>query len=448
MATRRDRLAHRTNLCVEGLESRQLMAARPVSKPASYMFVDPYTSQPLSGAAAQVSVGKSATPHALSHESSHKPAHHSTVHKVVSSQNQANSKTSAHVAKPAIVAKPLIGPAYSGGMTPGLIRHAYNLDQVGYTGAGQVIAIVDAYDDPTIAQDLHTFNQKYGLPDSTFLKVVPTTGVPRYDAGWASEIALDVEWAHAVAPGATIMLVEAKSDSYTDLLSAVDFAVSKGAKEVSMSWGSTEARGVVNRYDSHFQAYGVSFFSASGDSGREVEHPSASSFVTSVGGTSLIVDNYGNRLSETAWSGSGGGISSYTPIPSYQKTALAGRYRGVPDVSFNADPNTGVYVIDTSSGGYLYVVGGTSAAAPAWAGIAAVVNQGRAAIGKPTIASRAGGTNAALYALGTGSARYSTSTYYHDVVAGSNGTAAHPGYDTVTGLGSPTFSTIAGLIAV
>ena len=123
-------------------------------------------------------------------------------------------------------------PAIAAPYTPAQVRHAYGIDQLGLTGAGQIIAIVDAYDDPTIASDLHHFDQAFGLPDPAFIKAVPRTGTPAFDAGWAGEIALDVEWAHAVAPGATILLVEAASSSFNDLLSAVDYAVASGAKQV------------------------------------------------------------------------------------------------------------------------------------------------------------------------------------------------------------------------
>src|SRR5207253_744766 len=144
------------------------------------------------------------------------------------------------------------------------------------------------------------------------------------------EIALDVEWAHAIAPGATILLVEARSASFTDLLSAVDYAVSQGAKQVSMSWGGSEYPGVTSN-DAHFNVSGVSFTASSGDNGAGVNYPAASPYVTAVGGTSLKIDFSSNRLNETGWSGSGGGYSSTVARPGYQNGFEPNRGRGVPD---------------------------------------------------------------------------------------------------------------------
>ncbi len=410
---------------LENLESRQLMASRVSS---SYILVDAWTSKPLSPVAAQIVKAAATNPHHATH--------HSRVHL---------SSSQAH---PSLVVKPSSSSApYQGALSPGQVRHTYGLDQSGLTGAGQTIAIIDAYDNPSIAGDLQAFSQQYGLPPANLLKAVPTSGRPRFDSGWAGEIALDVEWAHAMAPGATILLVEAKSASYKDLLSAVDFAVSFGAKQVSMSWGGTEQSGSTGRYDSHFRVPGVTFTAAAGDSGREVEHPAVSPYVTAVGGTTLHIDGLGNRLSETAWSGSGGGVSSFTPLPTYQANALSGNRRGVPDVAFNGDPNTGVSVFDSSSGGGWWQVGGTSEGAPAWAGILAVVNQGRASLRKKPLGTGSTyGTNQILYQVAGAGARTSISTDYYDVTAGSNGTPAQAGYDTVTGLGTPTAALINDLV--
>jgi hypothetical protein len=321
--------------------------------------------------------------------------------------------------------------------TPAQIRHAYGVDQLALDGTGQTIAIIDAYDDPTIVNDLTVFDQQFGLPaPPSFVKATPE-GTPTYDSGWAGEIALDVEWAHAVAPGAKILLVEAKSASFGDLLSAVDYAVAQGARQVSMSWGGSEFKGETN-YDSHFNHPGVTFLASSGDSGAGVEYPAASPYVTAVGGTTLQLDSNGNRLAEVAWSGSGGGTSTIEARPGFQAGFLGGKRRGVPDVAYNADPNTGFYVYDSSSGGAWWQVGGTSAGAPQWAGMVALVNQGRASAGKVSLGSGlAYGTNTALYKL-AGSTSY-TNPYgdFYDITAGSNGYPATVGYDVVTGLGSP-----------
>jgi hypothetical protein len=155
--------------------------------------------------------------------------------------------------------------------TPIQITHAYGIDKLGLDGTNQTIAIVDAFDDPSIAGDLATFNSNFGLAPATLNKVDQTGGVnyPALDTGWALEIALDVEWAHAVAPKATILLVEANSNSYSDLLAAVDYA-SAHASVVSMSWGGGEfSAETSSSYDGHFSNHpGVTFVAASGDSGK------------------------------------------------------------------------------------------------------------------------------------------------------------------------------------
>ena len=217
--------------------------------------------------------------------------------------------------------------AYPTGIFPSPVRHAYGFDQLSCSftsstwpdpnlcGSGQTIAIVDAYDDPAIAGDLATFSTQFGLPPCTttngcFVKAKPQ-GNPGFSQGWALEISLDVEWTHAIAPGARILLVEAKTNSFSNLLGAVDYAARQsGVHQVSLSWGGSEFSSEAT-YDNHFQVAGVSFFASSGDSGNGVIWPSVSPYVMGVGGTTLNVDSSGNVLSEMAWSGSGGGISRY-----------------------------------------------------------------------------------------------------------------------------------------
>jgi subtilase family serine protease len=153
--------------------------------------------------------------------------------------------------------------------TPAQVRQAYGINQLSQTGAGQTIAIVDAYDDPTIASDLHNFDRTFGLPDPTFTKVSPSGTTPSYDSGWAMEISLDVEWAHAIAPGAKILLVEASDASYSSLLTAVDYATTHGANQVSMSWGGSEFVSEAT-LDTHFNHPGITYTASSGDSGAAV----------------------------------------------------------------------------------------------------------------------------------------------------------------------------------
>ena len=181
-------------------------------------------------------------------------------------------------ASDAAVAMATSGPT---GYTPAQIRHAYGFDSVSFggtaaNGAGTTIAIVDAYDNPNVANDLKQFDLQFGLPDPVFRKVNQTGGttMPAADRGWGSEIVLDVEWAHAVAPGASILLVEANSNSYSDLMTAVNFARNQpGVVAISMSWGGGEFSGETT-YDATFTTPaghgGVAFFASSGDTGAPV----------------------------------------------------------------------------------------------------------------------------------------------------------------------------------
>src|ERR671934_163324 len=209
------------------------------------------------------------------------------------------------------------------GLSPSRIKSAYSFPTGNTAGSGETIAIVDAYDDPTVENDLAVFSSEYGLPSCTssngcFTKVDQTGGTsyPRSDQGWALEISLDVQWAHAIAPGAKILLVEASSNSFTNLLAAEDYAKAH-AQYVSNSWGAGEFSGE-SSYDGHFSQSGVSFFVSSGDSGLPAEYPSSSSNVISVGGTTLKFAPDGSLQSETGWSGSGGGCSTYESATSAQ----------------------------------------------------------------------------------------------------------------------------------
>jgi subtilase family serine protease len=337
------------------------------------------------------------------------------------------------------------------GLSPAQIRHAYGFDQIANLGAGQTLAIVDAFDDPNIESDLSVFNSTLLLPACTtangcFRKIY-ATHKPRSDAGWSLEMSLDVEWAHAIAPQAKILLVEAASASFTDLMRAVDVAVQNGASVVSMSFGGNDFSSEVN-YDYHFAASHVTFVASSGDSGNGVEYPAASPNVVAVGGTTLqILDSTGSYGGETAWSGSGGGKSAYEVEPYYQTgypipNDTNGK-RGVPDVAYDADPNTGFPVYDTVSyqgqAGW-FQVGGTSAGAPQWSALFAIVNSLRVANGRLPLT----GTNVDVYATAQ-TATYSTN--FHDITAGTNGTCGllcntAAGYDYVTGLGSPQAKTL------
>lgn len=301
------------------------------------------------------------------------------------------------------------------GLTPAQITQAYGLNAITFAngtvkgdGTGQTIALVEAYHNPSIASDLRVFDAANNLPDPA-LQVV-NLGSGQMNDGWASETMLDVEWAHAIAPGAKILVVEANSETQTDLLAAVDVArTMPGVSVVSMSWGFTEFAGE-NQYDYHFTTpaghQGVTFLSASGDSGSQngAEWPSASPNVVSVGGTSLHLNSSGGIASESAWIDGGGGLSLFEPEPAYQMSAQSTGVRSTPDVSFDADPASGVQVYYTSpltGQGSWQTIGGTSLGSPAWAGIIAIVDQGLSLAGKSSL-DGATQTLPALYALGAG----------------------------------------------
>ncbi len=347
------------------------------------------------------------------------------------------------------------------GYTPAQIRAAYGINQITFdngtvagNGAGETIAIVDAYDDPNIANDLHQFDLAFNLPDPVFTKVSQTgstTALPAANAGWATEIALDVEWSHAVAPKANILLVEAKSDSFSDLLTAVSYAShASGVVAVSMSWGGGEFSSE-SAYNSYFTTpsghSGVTFVASSGDSGAPTSYPAACPDVLSVGGTTLNLTSSGGYESESGWSGSGGGISAYETQPSYQNGVVtqSTTYRANPDVAYDADPNTGFPVYDSynnPASAPWGQWGGTSDAAPQWAALIAIADQGRALAGEAPL-NGATQTLPMLYGL--------SSSDFHDITSGTS--TGHPrysataGYDLVTGRGTPEANLIvAGLV--
>jgi subtilase family serine protease len=339
------------------------------------------------------------------------------------------------------------------GFTPAQIKRAYGFDELENQGEGQVIAIIDAFDDPNIEQDLKVFSRQFGLPSCStankcFEKVMLTpqasTSLDVREV-WALETALDVEWAHAVAPKAKILLVEAKSDLLTDMLDSVDEAVEHHASVVSMSWGGWEFP-TESSFDRHFLHPNVTFFASAGDFGHGVMYPAASPQVIGVGGTTLYLDAHGNYKTETAWSdagdgySTGGGLSPYENEPIYQVAFHlpndTGQKRGTPDVAYVADPNSGVAMYD--SFGYFgfagwFETGGTSVGPPQWAALVAIANSLRNSDQKPSLTGSLG----FLY-----DAARSQKENFHDILTGSNGTCgtlcnAVGGYDYLTGLGSP-----------
>lgn len=326
------------------------------------------------------------------------------------------------------------------GLAPSQIRQAYGFDQVTFAngvkgdGAGQTIAIVDAFDDPTIAADLRRFDRQFGIVDPPgFTKVNQSGGskLPAASDEWSAEIALDVEWAHAIAPGANIILVEANSASVKDLAAAVDTARRlPGVSVISMSWGIDEFAGET-AYDALFTTpgghNGVTFVAATGDSAEsDPQWPAVSPNVLAVGGSSLtFADVLGTYGIETYSLDSTSGTSRFEGASTGQMTALGTSSRSTPDVSYNV---SGYAVYNSAADGW-QVLGGTSAAAPQWAALIAIADQGRALQGLSSV----DGATSALPAL-YGAA----GTAYNTLSSGSATSLPPSGTSGLeTGLGTP-----------
>ena len=356
---------------------------------------------------------------------------------------------------------------------PDQIRAAYGVQELldrGINGSGRTIVIVDAFGSPTIAQDLHLFDQAWGLPDTTLNVVAPDgigTGDPDEVLGWAVETSLDVEWAHVIAPDAAIDLVIGKTNDDADMLSALTYAVNQNLGDtISMSFGEAEqcmdSTLFANQHTLFQQALAqkMTLFASTGDFGaaqptcdgsdvfKAASTPASDPDVTGVGGTSLRADAVtGYYFSERVWNeylesgaAGGGGFSSFFSRPSFQTGSnVYSPQRGLPDVSYNAGIAGGVLVFITlgppffDPGTYVFIVGGTSAGSPQWAGLAALADQIKG--------GRLGTINPTLYDLAK-LPSYSTS-YFHDILVGQNsfppvsGYPALLGWDAASGLGSP-----------
>jgi hypothetical protein len=369
--------------------------------------------------------------------------------------------------RPMIAVEPARSPSAPGGSTPrpqswsqstpwGLspqqVAAAYGFDSIAFgtiagDGAGQTIAIVDAYDDPALvdssspnfgASDLARFDRQYGLPDPPSFRKLDqwggTTRLPGVDpagagtpGNWEQEEALDVEWAHALAPRAAIVLVECRSSGSPDLYAGVEMAAAlPGVSVVSMSWGSAEYTGE-SSFDNDFATpaghQGVTF--------------------VAVGGTTLTLQGGTDYGSESGWAGGGGGTSAEEGRPAYQAGVQATGQRTIPDVSLDADPDTGASVYDsyddTDGGGPWMRTGGTSLAAPVWAALIAIADQGRLSAGGATL-DGASQVLPVLYAL--------PAADFHDITTGGNDAfRAGPGYDQSTGLGTPVAGRVAAALA-
>ena len=386
-------------------------------------------------------------------------------------------------------------PCYS----PQEIQNAYGLAPLlsdGYTGAGQTIIIIDSFGSPTIAEDLQAFDEGYGLPDPPSFTVLAPLGTVPFDptdsvqVGWAFETTLDVEWAHAMAPGANIVLLTSPVaetegvQGMPEFLQLEKYALDHQlGKIISQSWGATENTlftpagfKVLNSFENFYlraAAEGVTVLASSGDTGSAnveldgatfypfpvVGFPASSPLVTAVGGTSLYADTSGNYQSETVWNdaatgagASGGGVSQYFAEPLYQfalpkaDQTLLKKHRGMPDVAYNADPFTPILVNvgffpNPNDNGY-YFIGGTSEGSPQWAGIIADANQ--------LAGHSLGFLNLKLYLLG---ALRAQDAFFHDITVGNNSYAGVPGYnatpgwDLATGWGTPNLGKLAWELA-
>jgi subtilase family serine protease len=348
--------------------------------------------------------------------------------------------------------------------SPTQVRAAYNVQQLfdaGRDGRGQTIVIIDAFSDPTVSSDLAKFDAQWGIPDPPSFKIVAPFGITPYNVndpeqrGWSSEIAIDVEWAHAIAPGANIVLALAPTASDPDIVNTEKYVVQhKLGNVVSMSFGETErcldptlASEQHSLYSSA-TAKGITFVAAAGDAGaadltcdgssliKTVDIPASDPFVTGVGGTNLQANlTTGAYNKESVWNepslpgAGGGGFSTLYSKPSYQ-SGVAGTARGVPDVTYSASLDNGLLVRWTSSGqpgsGW-WLFAGTSVGTPQWAAIFAIADQ--------AAGHGLGNVNTLLYGL--------SSADFHDIKAGDNsfanitGYTAVKGWDAASGIGSP-----------
>jgi subtilase family serine protease len=382
---------------------------------------------------------------------------------------------------------------------PAQIQNAYNITPLlnrGTNGAGRTIVIVDAFGSPTIASDLQTFDATMGLPNPSFTQIEPAGSPPPFDLNdanqfsWAVETTLDVEWAHVTAPGANIVLAVAPSNNDSDILATTKDVIDHNVGDViSQSFGEAEAcmdPSLLSQQHALFAeavSKGITLFASSGDSGASqpscdpnsiaalfaASTPASDPNVTAVGGTTLTADpTTGAYQSETAWTEpfgcnppavaandvncSGGGFSSIYPRPGYQSALQKNQARGVPDVSYNAGVTGGVLIYSSTinvveglpaNAPVFFIIGGTSAGSPQWAGLAADADQ----LG----GHRMGNINPALYSVAQ--AKQFSAAALHDITVGNNDVAeigggfnAGTGWDPVTGVGTPNAAALLPLL--
>jgi subtilase family serine protease len=357
---------------------------------------------------------------------------------------------------------------------PSFLKEAYDFPtgKDAPTGAGQTIVVVTAYGSPSIADDLAAFNQENALQAAPSFTVIrqqaPAAGDPQPDAifGWLLETSLDVEYAHAMAPDANIVLAVAATDDARDFAQVMrEVLPSYPGSIVTQSFGTDEshaftddpasANALEQIYADHVSHYGTVLASA-GDTGAGPSFPASSPFVVSVGGTQGgqypggLWKN-GHYGSEEVWNepflpgATGGGPSTVFPAPPWQLGLTGTTTRATPDVAYNSAVNGGVVVNFSLLGHPLHtLMGGTSAAAPQWAAIVALANELRGRQGRLPL----GQATPQLYAIGRSKGDYQPD--FHDITSGNNalggdltqmpGFSAGPGYDLTTGLGTPDVS--------
>jgi len=329
------------------------------------------------------------------------------------------------------------------GYHPADVKTAYGMLS---TGGSQAIAIIDAYDLPTSLHDFNTFSTAFGLPTETstnstastnqvFQVIYSAGSKPSPSQDWGGEISLDIEWAHAIAPKAKIYLIECPSAALTDLVAGVQYAVQHlpNVREISMSFGGGEDPSET-QMDADFVGTNKVFFAATGDVAGPPTYPATSPNVVAVGGTSLDLSASDQVLSETAWNGESNGPSTVESRPAFQNSvaSIVGNLRGTPDMSADADPNTGCAVYnsygvpgatpDPGEPGW-YVFGGTSLACPICAGFTNL---------RGLFASNTQQELTRQYS------QLAATKFYRDITSGSSsGYSAAPGYDLVTGIGAP-----------
>ncbi len=350
--------------------------------------------------------------------------------------------------------------------SPAWLSAAYGANSISFgattgNGMGQTIVLVDAYKNPDITSDLTAFDSEYSIAAPPSFKVLnenggtSLSGVPTDPSGrgptaddWEFEEALDVEWAHAIAPDANIVLIEANSNNNSDLYTGVATAATLGTV-VSMSWGTTEFSGENSNDSTYFSGAGVTYLAATGDNGNPGNYPAFSPNVVAVGGTDLEASSNGGNppyawTSETVWDDSGYGLSTQETEPSYQTNygVQSNGTREIPDVVANA--GVGVWIYDaynnTNHGGDWFGFGGTSLSTPIWAGLVAIADQGRVVAEGGTALTGSSQTLPALYTA--------PDTDFRDANPGNGGNfQTGISFQPEAGLGSPIANTLVPSLA-